>query len=280
MSNQCNIQAFTKSKITPSTATSLCLERYGNSYNNGTAVTLWNCNNSEAQEWRTYPDGTIRPLRNDRKCIDAQGSVAKGSKIMIHDCHNGDNQNFRMGSNQGFETNAIYELSIHAVALTPDRFMEFIRTRNFGHAFVSVSKNYGITNTFGSNGSNEGAKDKNSKGEYVDGKTNNIKTGDTINIDGDAEDWDAAMGRRKDCHRRTVKIPKSTYDTIKYMRGWDVDPSYRNYSITGGKHCATYAVTLFNKFTMYGSNTSRFGWDTISPAKIVNTMPYMSNTKY
>jgi hypothetical protein len=274
------------SKISPPIAPNLCLERYGNNYNNGTPVALWDCNDSEAQEWRTYPDGTIRPLRNDRKCIDAQGSVAKGSKIMIHDCHNGDNQNFRMGQNEDFGTDKTYEMSIHAAAMTPDRFMEFVKTRNFGHAFVSVSRNYTLTNTFGSNGSNEGAKDKNSKGAYTDGRSNNMHTWNTLNIDGDVEDWDAAMGRRKGYNRRTVKIPKSTYDVIKYMRGWDFDSSFREYRLSG-KHCGAYAKYFWNRYAQYSSNKNRIAYnmdDTLTtPALLANSIGVMDmlyNTGY
>ena len=126
--------------------------------------------------------------------------------------------------------------------------------------------------------------DKNSRGNFADGRTNNIHTWNTLNVDGDAEDWDAAKGRRSGYVKRTVKIPKSTYDTIKYMRGWDFDESFKTYGLWSGKHCATYARTFWNRYVGFSSNNTRIEdrtWEqSITPALIMRAINSQGSIGY
>ncbi len=52
---------------------------------NGTAVQLYDCNGSTAQQWTLGADGTVRSLG---KCLDVTGQgTANGSKIQLWDCN-------------------------------------------------------------------------------------------------------------------------------------------------------------------------------------------------
>jgi hypothetical protein len=52
---------------------------------NGTAVQLWTCNGTNAQNWTVGDDGTIRALG---KCLDVTSAgTANGTKIQIWDCN-------------------------------------------------------------------------------------------------------------------------------------------------------------------------------------------------
>ncbi|SHL08727.1 ricin-type beta-trefoil lectin domain protein [Actinacidiphila paucisporea] len=52
---------------------------------NGTAVQLYDCNGSGAQQWTVGTDGTVRALG---KCLDvASAGTADGSKVQIYDCN-------------------------------------------------------------------------------------------------------------------------------------------------------------------------------------------------
>jgi len=63
-----------------------CIDVAGASSANGTAVQLYDCNGSSAQQWSIgNPDGSIRALG---KCMDvASGSTTNGAKIQLYDCN-------------------------------------------------------------------------------------------------------------------------------------------------------------------------------------------------
>ncbi|MFL6142201.1 MAG: RICIN domain-containing protein [Labedaea sp.] len=62
-----------------------CADVSGASSTNGTAVQLWDCNGTGAQQWTVGTDGTIRALG---KCLDVtSGSTADGAKIQLWDCN-------------------------------------------------------------------------------------------------------------------------------------------------------------------------------------------------
>ena len=128
--------------------------------------------------------------------------------------------------------------------------------------------------------------DKNSRGNFADGRTNNIHIWNTLNVDGDAEDWDAAKGRRSGYVKRTVKIPKSTYDTIKYMRGWDFDESFKSYNLNPFVMtvCSTYARDFWNKYVGFSSNNTRIlnrqPSVTTLPGNIVDTINDLGSLGY
>jgi chitosanase len=63
-----------------------CIDVAGASSANGTAVQLYDCNGSSAQQWSVgNTDGSIRALG---KCMDvANGSTTNGAKIQLYDCN-------------------------------------------------------------------------------------------------------------------------------------------------------------------------------------------------
>ena len=64
---------------------------------NGTALQLYDCNGSAAQQWTVGTDGTIRSLG---KCLDATGQgTANGTKIQLWDCNGSGAQQWVAQSN-------------------------------------------------------------------------------------------------------------------------------------------------------------------------------------
>ncbi|MGW2615030.1 ricin-type beta-trefoil lectin domain protein [Streptomyces sp. NPDC001500] len=62
-----------------------CLDVAGGSSANGTAVQLYDCNGSSAQQWTVAADGTIRALG---RCLDVtSGATADGAKTQLYDCN-------------------------------------------------------------------------------------------------------------------------------------------------------------------------------------------------
>ncbi|MEV2246641.1 family 16 glycosylhydrolase [Streptomyces sp. NPDC049970] len=62
-----------------------CVDVAAGSAVNGTAVQLYDCNGSAAQQWSVGSDGTIRALG---KCLDvASGGTADGTKVQLWDCN-------------------------------------------------------------------------------------------------------------------------------------------------------------------------------------------------
>jgi len=67
-----------------------CLDVNGASSTDGTAVQLWTCDQSAAQTWTAYSDGSLRALG---KCLDATGAATTdGTKVELWDCNGGGNQ--------------------------------------------------------------------------------------------------------------------------------------------------------------------------------------------
>ncbi|MYV38294.1 glucosylceramidase [Streptomyces sp. SID1328] len=62
-----------------------CLDVAGGSGANGTAVQLYDCNGSTAQQWTVAADGSVRALG---KCLDVvSASTANGAKVQLYDCN-------------------------------------------------------------------------------------------------------------------------------------------------------------------------------------------------
>ncbi|MFE9424070.1 ricin-type beta-trefoil lectin domain protein [Kitasatospora sp. NPDC006697] len=62
-----------------------CADVAGASSANGTAVQLYDCNGTAAQQWTVPGDGTLRALG---KCLDvANGDTANGSQTQLYDCN-------------------------------------------------------------------------------------------------------------------------------------------------------------------------------------------------
>jgi predicted chitinase len=75
-----------------------CIDVAGASSANGTAVQLYDCNGSGAQQWNVGSDGTIRALG---KCLDVTGnSTADGAQLQLWDCSGGANQKWAVSSAQ------------------------------------------------------------------------------------------------------------------------------------------------------------------------------------
>lgn len=52
---------------------------------NGTAIQLYDCNGSGAQQWTTNADGSLQALG---KCLDVTAaSTADGAQIQLYDCN-------------------------------------------------------------------------------------------------------------------------------------------------------------------------------------------------
>ncbi|MFJ4580377.1 lectin [Streptomyces echinatus] len=73
-----------------------CLDVSGASSTNGTAVQLYDCNGTAAQQWTVGSDGTIRALG---KCLDVTGnSTANGARLQLWDCSGGANQKWTVSA--------------------------------------------------------------------------------------------------------------------------------------------------------------------------------------
>ncbi|WP_249998149.1 glycosyl hydrolase family 18 protein [Actinoplanes sp. M2I2] len=74
-----------------------CVDIAAASSANGTAVQLYDCNGSNAQNWTVGTDGTIRGLG---KCLDvAAAGTANGSLVQIYDCNGTGAQQWQAQSN-------------------------------------------------------------------------------------------------------------------------------------------------------------------------------------
>ena len=62
-----------------------CVDVAGANPANGTAVQLWDCNGTTAQQWSWNADGSVRALG---KCLDVTaGSTANGAQVQLYDCN-------------------------------------------------------------------------------------------------------------------------------------------------------------------------------------------------
>jgi glucosylceramidase len=73
-----------------------CLDVAGANSANGTAVDLYDCNGTNAQQWTVGADGTVQALG---KCLDVDAaSVANGAKVQLYDCNGTGAQQWRLES--------------------------------------------------------------------------------------------------------------------------------------------------------------------------------------
>ncbi|MER8029897.1 RICIN domain-containing protein [Streptomyces bauhiniae] len=73
-----------------------CLDVAGANSANGTAVQLYDCNGTAAQQWTVDTDGTVRALG---KCLDVTGSsTANGTRLQLWDCSGGANQKWTVSA--------------------------------------------------------------------------------------------------------------------------------------------------------------------------------------
>ncbi len=193
-----------------------CLDIRGGNISAGTPVQIYDCNGTVSQKWVVF-DGQIKPVVNTSLCLDAAQGLNGGSKMTIWTCHGGDNQNWRIGDNDFARTD--FYLNIYA-ANTNIYFNNGLQGQ--GHALTSLQRGYGSNANFNSFTSWPG---DDSNDTNLWGRTNNIKTNNSIYIDKD-EDWDVSLTwdnpntRNMAFRGKWVTIPKSTYDFIKYSNGY------------------------------------------------------------
>ncbi|MFC8256828.1 RICIN domain-containing protein [Streptomyces sp. NPDC057291] len=73
-----------------------CVDVAGASAANGTAVQLYDCNGTTAQQWTVGTDGTIRALG---KCLDAKDNgTANGTQLQLWDCSGAANQKWSVSA--------------------------------------------------------------------------------------------------------------------------------------------------------------------------------------
>ncbi|MBS2549387.1 ricin-type beta-trefoil lectin domain protein [Catenulispora sp. NL8] len=74
-----------------------CVDVAGANTANGTAVQLYDCNGTGAQQWTVGTDGTIRALG---KCLDVTGAgTANGTQVQLYDCNGTAAQQWAAGAN-------------------------------------------------------------------------------------------------------------------------------------------------------------------------------------
>jgi hypothetical protein len=74
-----------------SAATDKCLDVPDKATDNGTPVTIFDCNGGSNQQWTATAAGELRVYGT--KCLDAHlASTQPGTVVEIHDCHGGANQ--------------------------------------------------------------------------------------------------------------------------------------------------------------------------------------------
>lgn len=71
-----------------------CLDVAGGQSANGTAVQIYGCNGSAAQQWSVKTDGSVQSLG---KCLDVNAaSTADGAKVQLYDCNGSAAQQWRL----------------------------------------------------------------------------------------------------------------------------------------------------------------------------------------
>ncbi|MGW2049595.1 ThuA domain-containing protein [Streptomyces sp. NPDC001858] len=74
-----------------------CVDVAGANSANGTAVQLYDCNGTGAQNWTVATDGSLRSLG---KCMDiASAGTANGTKVQLYDCNGTGAQKWQPGAN-------------------------------------------------------------------------------------------------------------------------------------------------------------------------------------
>jgi predicted alpha-1,2-mannosidase len=83
--------------ITSGAGANLCVDAAQSSTANGTAVQIWGCDSTYAQDWTIAGDGTLRDLG---KCLDVSNSAtADGTKVQLWGCNGTAAQKWTTGAN-------------------------------------------------------------------------------------------------------------------------------------------------------------------------------------
>ncbi|MES4892821.1 lectin [Streptomyces sp. NPDC096012] len=88
-----------KPRVGPVTAgvnSALCVDDAGSGTADHTAIRLWSCNGTYAQDWTIATDGTLRTLG---KCLDVSNSgTTDGTLVQLYTCNGTGAQNWTLGS--------------------------------------------------------------------------------------------------------------------------------------------------------------------------------------
>lgn len=85
---------------------SKCVDDYRSGTANGTAIDLYSCNKTNAQNWWLEPDGTVRNnAGGPTKCLDDTGYGWQGTKQELWDCVGQSNQAWTYDSSTGHLVN-------------------------------------------------------------------------------------------------------------------------------------------------------------------------------
>ncbi|MCS7479472.1 protein kinase [Umezawaea endophytica] len=77
-----------------------CLDVPGKATENGTAVTIFDCNGGDNQLWTPTAAGELR-VYNGAKCLDARlAGTEPGTSVDIHDCNGGANQKWALNADR------------------------------------------------------------------------------------------------------------------------------------------------------------------------------------
>ena len=76
---------------------SKCLDNDRQKAANGNKIQLWNCNNTPAQDWAVFSDGTVR--NRNGYCLDVQGgAITSGSYVVLNKCNSAKSQKWSVNS--------------------------------------------------------------------------------------------------------------------------------------------------------------------------------------
>jgi hypothetical protein len=239
-----------------------CLDVWlGNgTYDNGDPITLYRCDGNKGnQKFVVFADGTIRPKNAQNMCLDIQGPLQAGGRVQIWGCflQNGQNANQQFNAGEyDFDGQRFY-MRIYASKTFSTGTYNLV-----GHVLVSTWRTgRGITNSF--------SFWPNKDTYYVNdwGRVNNIRTGNNINIDEgkNGADWNIAYWGNMSGYRiKDVEVSKSTYDEIKYMRGYTMYGwESIGYNVCS-TNCATYSTALYNRYNGNSQDYSGYGYGPLS----------------
>ncbi|HEX6344680.1 serine/threonine protein kinase [Umezawaea sp.] len=81
-------------------ASGKCLDVPGNATDNGTAVTVFDCNGGDNQRWAPTVAGELR-VYGGTKCLDARlAGTEPGTSVDVHDCNGGPNQRWTLNEDR------------------------------------------------------------------------------------------------------------------------------------------------------------------------------------
>ncbi|MFK4147140.1 lectin [Streptomyces sp. NPDC004065] len=94
-----------------------CLDVAGGSSANGTAVQLYDCNGTAAQQWTVQDDGPVRALG---KCLDVtSGATGDGAKVQLYECNGTGAQQWSYNASTGDVVNLAADKCLDVTGNSP-----------------------------------------------------------------------------------------------------------------------------------------------------------------